>query len=62
MAFLGLRKWSTPVLRPMWPFMVGGSVVAYLIYGLQEKAVRSEEWRKDARNPYAAQIAKESLH
>ncbi|KAF8329046.1 ATPase, F0 complex, subunit J [Amanita rubescens] len=62
MAFLGMRKWSTPVIRPMWPFLIGGSVVAYAVYSLQEKGVRSEEWRNDARNPYAAQIAKESLH
>ncbi|KAM6500060.1 ATPase, F0 complex, subunit J [Amanita muscaria] len=62
MAFLGLRKWSTPIVRPLWPFMISGSVVLYLVYGAQESGVRSEAWRNDARNPYAAQIAKESLH
>ena len=27
-----------------------------------DSSTAAEEWRKDARNPYAAQIAKESLH
>ena len=98
MAFLGLRKWSTPVraqampidsflhpaqiVRPLWPFMIGGSIVAYTLYNLQEQSVRcafrilslslsllsqpdasaAEAWRNDARNPYAAQIARESIH
>ncbi|KAF5357876.1 hypothetical protein D9756_001220 [Leucocoprinus leucothites] len=62
MAFLGLRKWSTPVARPLWPFMVAGGITLYLVNIAQESSIRSEQWRNDARNPYAAQLAKESLH
>ncbi|KAL9715471.1 atp18 subunit J of the mitochondrial F1F0 ATP synthase [Leucoagaricus gongylophorus] len=62
MAFLGLRKWSTPVARPLWPFMIAGGITLYLVNIAQESSIRSEEWRNDARNPYAARLAKESLH
>ncbi|KAF8065349.1 ATPase, F0 complex, subunit J [Lyophyllum atratum] len=62
MAFLGLRKWPTPVVKPLWPFMAAGCITLYLVNNIQEKSVRSEAWIKDPRNPYAAQIAKESLH
>ncbi|KAG2019696.1 hypothetical protein CC2G_005111 [Coprinopsis cinerea AmutBmut pab1-1] len=62
MAFLGLRKWPTPIAKPLWPFMVAGSITMYLVYGAQQSGVRSAEWRQDPRNPYAAQIAKEAHH
>ncbi|TFK22978.1 hypothetical protein FA15DRAFT_595141 [Coprinopsis marcescibilis] len=62
MAFLGLRKWPTPIARPLWPFAVAGGITMYLVYSAQSAGVRSAEWRKDPRNPYAAQIASESLH
>ncbi|KXN91463.1 ATP synthase subunit J, mitochondrial [Leucoagaricus sp. SymC.cos] len=62
MAFLGLRKWSTPVARPLWPFMVAGTITLYLVAKAQNSSIRSEEWRNDPRNPYATQISKESLH
>ncbi|TFK36436.1 ATPase, F0 complex, subunit J [Crucibulum laeve] len=62
MAFLGLRKWPTPFVKPLWPFMAAGTITMYLVAKAQDSGIRSEEWRKDARNPYAAQLAKESLH
>ncbi|KAG9226467.1 hypothetical protein CCMSSC00406_0005866 [Pleurotus cornucopiae] len=62
MAFLGLRKWPTPFLKPMWPFMAAGTITFYLVAKLQDAAVRSPEFAKDPRNPYAAQIAKEAHH
>ncbi|EPS93034.1 hypothetical protein FOMPIDRAFT_1033850 [Fomitopsis schrenkii] len=62
MSFLGLRKWPTPVLRPMWPFIAAGSITFYLVSKAQDLGVRSETWRNDPRNPYAAQIAKEAHH
>ncbi|KAL4266790.1 ATP18 subunit of the mitochondrial F1F0 ATP synthase [Pleurotus pulmonarius] len=62
MAFFGLRKWPTPFLKPMWPFMAAGSITFYLVAKLQDAAVRSPEFAKDPRNPYAAQIAKEAHH
>ncbi|KAF9460678.1 ATP synthase j chain-domain-containing protein [Collybia nuda] len=62
MAFLGLRKWPTPILKPLWPFMAAGTLTMYLVSKAQDNAVRSPENRNDPRNPYAAQIARESLH
>ncbi|KAF8902732.1 ATPase, F0 complex, subunit J [Gymnopilus junonius] len=62
MSFLGLRKWPTPILKPLWPFMVAGTVTGYLILKAQESGIRSAEWRNDPRNPYAAELAKEALH
>ncbi|EDR06481.1 uncharacterized protein LACBIDRAFT_294671 [Laccaria bicolor S238N-H82] len=62
MAFLGLRKWPTPIVKPLWPFLIAGSITAYLVGKAQDSGIRSPEWRTDPRNPYAAQLAKESLH
>ncbi|EIW87464.1 hypothetical protein CONPUDRAFT_96915 [Coniophora puteana RWD-64-598 SS2] len=62
MAFLGLRKWPTPVLRPMAPFIAAAGITFFLVGKMQDMGIRSEEYAKDPRNPYAAQIAKESHH
>ncbi|KAF9787810.1 ATPase, F0 complex, subunit J [Thelephora terrestris] len=62
MSFLGLRKWPTPVARPLWPFIAASTVTFYLVSKMQDLAVRSEEYAKDPRNPYSAQIAKEAHH
>ncbi|KAJ7462777.1 ATP synthase j chain-domain-containing protein, partial [Mycena galericulata] len=47
------------VLKPLWPFMVAASISLYGISKLQDSAVRSPEYAKDPKNPYAAQIAAE---
>ncbi|KIM77481.1 hypothetical protein PILCRDRAFT_825258 [Piloderma croceum F 1598] len=60
MSFLGLRKWPTPVMKPMWPFMAAAGITFYLISVGQAKGIRSPEYRNDPKNPYAAQLAKES--
>jgi len=62
MSFFGLRKFPVPIVRPLWPFFIAGSIVFYGVEKLQEKGIRSEEWVKDPRNPYAQQIAKEAHH
>ncbi|KAJ7583307.1 ATP synthase j chain-domain-containing protein [Mycena floridula] len=60
MAFFGLRKWPTPILRPLWPFMISGAFVTWGISNIQDKMVRSPEYATDPKNPYAPQIAKEN--
>ena len=57
MAFLGLRKWPTPVgffplhrwcnkltrlqiVKPLWPFMIAGSLTVYLFAKAQESGIR----------------------
>ncbi|KAI9446877.1 ATPase, F0 complex, subunit J [Russula earlei] len=62
MAFFGLRKFPTPVARPLWPFVAASCITYYLVSKLQDIGVRSEAFRNDPRNPYAAQIAKEAHH
>ncbi|KAG1786707.1 uncharacterized protein HD556DRAFT_1247986 [Suillus plorans] len=64
MAFLGLRKWSTPVhsislvLTPMAPFLAASAVTFYLVPKMQEMGM----YTKDPKNPYGAQIAEEAHH
>ncbi|KAH9832835.1 uncharacterized protein C8Q71DRAFT_775196 [Rhodofomes roseus] len=81
MSFLGLRKWPTPVAKPLWPFAIAGAITFALVAKAQDMGVKcafalcmpchvsltahnppAETWRNDPRNPYAAQIAKESHH
>jgi F-type H+-transporting ATPase subunit j len=38
----GLRKWSTPVLRPAAPFIAGGAAVFYLIAKAQSAMINSK--------------------
>jgi len=59
MAFLGLRKWPTPVAKPMWPFFAASVLTYYLVSKVQDMGVKSDEYANDPRNPYAAQIAKQ---
>ncbi|KAG7442513.1 uncharacterized protein BT62DRAFT_936069 [Guyanagaster necrorhizus] len=59
MAFLGLRKWPTPVFKPLWPFITAGLVTIYGVSQIQDSAVRSPAYAEDPKNPYAARIAKE---
>lgn len=37
----GMRKWSTPVLRPAAPFIVGSAVVFYLVAKAQDAMINS---------------------
>ncbi|KAJ3936755.1 MAG: ATP synthase j chain-domain-containing protein [Lentinula lateritia] len=62
MSFLGYRKWPTPVLKPMWPFMVAGAITVYYVAKIQDMAVRSPEYAKDPKNPFATQISNSSAH
>ncbi|KAL4063689.1 ATPase, F0 complex, subunit J [Scleroderma yunnanense] len=62
MAFFGLRKWPTPVWRPMAPFIAASGITFYLVSTMQELGVRSEAYAKDPKNPYAPQIAREAHH
>jgi F-type H+-transporting ATPase subunit j len=62
MAFFGLRAWPTPIVKPLWPFFAASGLTFYLVNQIQDMAVRSPEYAKDPRNPYAAQIAKEQHH
>ncbi|KAF8498355.1 ATPase, F0 complex, subunit J [Gautieria morchelliformis] len=62
MSFLGLRKWPTPIARPMWPFFVASGLTFFLVAKAQSAGVMSEAFANDPRNPYALQISKEKAH
>ncbi|KAL4400875.1 Atp18 subunit J of the mitochondrial F1F0 ATP synthase [Malassezia pachydermatis] len=62
MAFFGFRAYPTPILKPLWPFMASAGIVYYVVSKLQYSGVRSAEYAKDPKNPYATQIAKEASH
>ncbi|KAK7694132.1 hypothetical protein QCA50_003708 [Cerrena zonata] len=50
------------VAKPLWPFFAASAITYYLVSKAQDAGVKSEEFRNDPRNPYAAQIAKENSH
>lgn len=51
MTFLGMRKYPTPVNKPMMPFYVGGVVMFFAINSLATSLMGSAEWKNDPRNP-----------
>ncbi|CDO70328.1 hypothetical protein BN946_scf184843.g17 [Trametes cinnabarina] len=53
---------TNQVLKPMWPFIVASGLTFYLVSKAQDMGVKSEAYRNDPRNPYAAQIAKQAHH
>ncbi|TFK46663.1 hypothetical protein OE88DRAFT_1687439 [Heliocybe sulcata] len=62
MAFLGMRKWPTPILKPMWPFIAASGVTFYLVSKMQAMGIRSPEYANSPKNPYANEIARENAH
>ncbi|KAF9518316.1 hypothetical protein BS47DRAFT_1482793 [Hydnum rufescens UP504] len=62
MAFFGLRKWPVPVAGPLGPFLIAGAMTTYLVVKAQNSMVKSEQYAKDPKNPYAAEIAASKAH
>lgn len=50
----GLRRYPTPIWKPMAPFIAAGGIVFAGIVALQNSALQSEEFKNDPRNPYGA--------
>ncbi|KAI1324579.1 ATP synthase j chain-domain-containing protein [Xylariaceae sp. FL0255] len=48
-----LKKFPTPVARPLAPFFIAGLVIAYGINAGQNAMMQSDEWKNDPRNPNA---------
>ncbi|KAK3367318.1 ATPase, F0 complex, subunit J [Lasiosphaeria ovina] len=60
MSWLGitpLKKFPTPVLRPMAPFFIAGLVIAYGVNTAQNAMMNSDEFKNDPRNPRAKSSA-----
>jgi len=58
----GLRKWPTPVAKPLWPFGAAAVLTFYLVAKIQDVGVSTEAARNDPKNPYAQKIAANSAH
>ncbi|KAH8551823.1 ATPase, F0 complex, subunit J [Umbelopsis sp. PMI_123] len=50
----GLRKFNTPILRPVGPFFIGTVAIFYLIGKAQSAMIESDEYKNDPRNPALA--------
>ncbi|CAG8482822.1 3594_t:CDS:2 [Dentiscutata heterogama] len=53
MAFLGFRRFPTPIIRPMWPFMISGTIVLYLVHKIEKAGQSVPPYDIDPRNPRA---------
>ncbi|CAG8583955.1 4206_t:CDS:2 [Dentiscutata erythropus] len=51
MAFLGFRRFPTPIIRPMWPFMISGTIVLYLVHKIEKAGQSVPPYDIDPRNP-----------
>nr|XP_018266908.1 F-type H+-transporting ATPase subunit J [Kwoniella dejecticola CBS 10117]OBR89066.1 F-type H+-transporting ATPase subunit J [Kwoniella dejecticola CBS 10117] len=58
----GLRAWPTPIVKPLWPFMVASAITVAGVWSLQDLAVSSPDALKDPKNPFAASKAKAAAH
>ncbi|EIM23292.1 ATP synthase subunit J, mitochondrial [Wallemia mellicola CBS 633.66] len=54
--FFGLRKYPTPVLKPLAPFIAGSIVVYYGVSKIQDAAVATEPHKSSPQNPYISQV------
>lgn len=46
-----MKRFGTPILKPYWPFFVGGAVVFYLVGKAADASANSAEFINDPRNP-----------
>ncbi|KAK4234134.1 ATPase, F0 complex, subunit J [Achaetomium macrosporum] len=54
MSWLGVslpKKFPTPVLRPMAPFLAAALIVGYGVNSAQNAMMNSPEFKNDPRNP-----------
>jgi len=42
MSFLGFRKYPTPVLKPVLPFIIGGAITFYAVNFAQKAMLQGE--------------------
>lgn len=46
-----MKRFPTPILKPYWPFFVGGVAVYWLVGKAAEASANSSEFINDPRNP-----------
>ncbi|KAK7203112.1 ATP synthase subunit J, mitochondrial [Myxozyma melibiosi] len=53
-SFLGWKKYPTPIVKPLWPFMVGAAITYYAIGKAADVMMDTDEFKNDPRNPKLA--------
>ncbi|CCE91646.1 F1F0 ATP synthase subunit i TDEL_0D00620 [Torulaspora delbrueckii] len=46
-----LKRFSTPILKPYWPFFVGGAIMYWTFGKVANLSANSNEFINDPRNP-----------
>jgi len=46
-----LQRFNAPILKPLWPFFVGGAIVFYGISKAADASASTREFINDPRNP-----------
>ncbi|AET39942.1 F1F0 ATP synthase subunit i Ecym_5168 [Eremothecium cymbalariae DBVPG len=46
-----MKRFATPILKPYWPFFVGGVTVFWLVSKAASASANSAEFINDPRNP-----------
>lgn len=47
-----LCRYPTPIVKPLWPFMVAAGITFFGVNYVQNQGVSTPEARKDPKNPY----------
>ncbi|KAK9461451.1 RNA polymerase II subunit A C-terminal domain phosphatase [Lipomyces oligophaga] len=50
-ALIALKKYPTPILKPLWPFFVGAGLTYYGIGLAADAMMDTDEYKNDPRNP-----------
>ncbi|CAG81134.2 ATPase, F0 complex, subunit J [Yarrowia lipolytica] len=51
MAFGIRRAYPTPIVKPLWPYAVGGVITFFLFAKAANASMNTEEFINDPRNP-----------
>ncbi|OCF73589.1 F-type H+-transporting ATPase subunit J [Kwoniella mangroviensis CBS 8886] len=52
----GLRAWPTPIVKPLWPFMISGVVTIAGVWKLQDIGVSCEYHQRTIAPPFLSNI------
>ncbi|KAK9451068.1 putative ATP18 subunit I/j of the mitochondrial F1F0-ATP synthase [Limtongia smithiae] len=50
-AFLGWKKYPTPIFKPLWPFFIGAGLTYYGVSKFADLLMDTDEFKNDPRNP-----------
>lgn len=53
-----IKRFNTPILKPYWPFFVGGVITYWAVGKVAEASASTDEFINDPRNPRFARGGK----